>query len=189
MTQPKGVPGLPIAILLAGGIFAYAALKGKSVGNTARALIQGDNPSGLPTITPIGTAYDPSTNGGYAADSNAVGVPLSAADQSVGSGGSPAANKAIGRTLAAPYGWATGAQWQALDNLWTRESGWSNTAENSSSGALGIAQALPPTKYPPAAQKPTLSASAQISWGLAYIKQRYGDPVTAWAHETANSWY
>jgi hypothetical protein len=108
----------------------------------------------------------------------------------LGVGGSVAKNKVIGAALATAYGWGPGtSNWTSLVNLWTRESGWSNTARNSSSGAYGIPQALPPTKMPAAALPPTNSATAQISWGLKYIKNTYGDPNGAWAHEESNGWY
>jgi hypothetical protein len=78
-------------------------------------------------------------------------------------------------------------------SLWNRESGWSNTAENPSSGAYGIAQALghgPTNQYPAGpANPPVSSASAQIAWGLSYIKQTYGSPSAAWAHEESEGWY
>lgn len=106
-----------------------------------------------------------------------------------GSGGSPTSNSALGRSMAAALGW-TGDEWTALNNLITRESGWSNTAANPKSGAYGIGQALPPTKYPLAAQAAGgSSARAQIQWTLNYIKGRYGDPLGAWAHEMSNNWY
>lgn len=107
---------------------------------------------------------------------------------SAGGGGNPAKNRQLGQFLALSYGWS-GAQWSDLDALWKRESGWDNTAENSSSGAYGIAQALPASKYPRAGQKPQSSPQAQILWGLQYIKDRYGNPANAWAHEQANNWY
>ena len=98
-------------------------------------------------------------------------------------------NRAIGAMMAASYGWV-GNQWSALDKLWTRESNWSNTARNPSSGAYGIAQALPETKYPSAGQAAYGSSpSAQIQWGLSYIRSRYGNPVNAWAHELSAGWY
>jgi hypothetical protein len=93
--------------------------------------------------------------------------------------------------MAAALGW-TGAEWTALQMLWQRESGWSNTALNPRSGAYGIAQALPATKYPFGGQAAGgSSARAQIEWGLNYIRTRpdYGDPLTAWAHEQAMGWY
>ena len=98
----------------------------------------------------------------------------------------------IGRKMAAKRGW-TGGQFQCLNWLWTRESGWSNTAENAKSGAYGIAQALghgPTNQYPAGpANPPQSDARAQISWGLAYVAGRYGTPCNAWDHETSYGWY
>ena len=115
---------------------------------------------------------------------NAVG-------QAVASGSAP--NQNIGKMLAASYGWSTGSQWDALVQLWDRESGWNNQVWNggstaatqpaTSSGAYGIPQALPYSKMPKAGWPPgyggTADPTSQISWGLAYIKATYGDPVTA----------
>lgn len=95
--------------------------------------------------------------------------------------------KGLGRQLAAGFGWSSGAEWAALDALWTQESGWNPMARNKASGAFGIPQALPPTKMPPAAQRG--EPGSQIAWGLNYIKGRYGDPLGAWAHEKAHNWY
>jgi resuscitation-promoting factor RpfB len=103
------------------------------------------------------------------------------------------ANVALGRHLAAQdYGW-TGAQFRCLNWLWTRESGWSNTALNPKSGADGIAQALghgPTNQYPAGpANPPANDPRAQIEWGLGYIHGTYTTPCRAWAHETADGWY
>jgi hypothetical protein len=104
-------------------------------------------------------------------------------------------NVALGQQMAAQAGW-TGGQWNCLDWLWNRESGWSRTAENPKSGAYGIAQALghgPTNQYPAGpANPPTSSAPAQIRWGLGYIANTpYGThtPCQAWAHEQSNGWY
>lgn len=87
------------------------------------------------------------------------------------------------------YGWQ-GQQILPLGALWTRESGWNRFARNPSSGAYGIAQALPPTKYPFAGQAAGgSSAAAQIAWGEQYIASRYGTPASAWAHEVSVGWY
>lgn len=102
---------------------------------------------------------------------------------------SPAANKALAQHLAASYGW-TGNEWAALLALWTQESGFDNLARNPTSGAYGIAQALPASKYPLAGQAAGGSdPTAQIRWGLQYIKGRYGDPAGAEAHEKNFGWY
>jgi cell wall-associated NlpC family hydrolase len=93
----------------------------------------------------------------------------------------------LGKRMAAnQYGW-TGAQWDALHQLWDRESGWSPTAVNSSSGAVGIPQLLPSAHDVPAGYRK--SAAAQLQWGMNYIQQRYGDPVAALAHENEAGWY
>lgn len=92
----------------------------------------------------------------------------------------------LGRAMAAARGW-TGAEWNALNMLWTRESGWNPRARNPSSGAFGIPQALPPGKMGAAAVAG--NAGAQIAWGLNYIAGRYGDPINAWRHEVAMNWY
>jgi cell wall-associated NlpC family hydrolase len=90
---------------------------------------------------------------------------------------------ALGQQMAAAYGW-TGSEWTALFKLWNQESSWNANAVNPSSGAYGIPQALGhghPYNLG--------DAKAQIAWGLDYIKGRYGDPATAWAHEVAQGWY
>jgi resuscitation-promoting factor RpfB len=98
-------------------------------------------------------------------------------------------NVALGQQLAGAYGWGSGAQWSCLDDLWQKESSWSNTAVNPQSGAYGIPQSLPPWKMPTSALPPQSSASAQIIWGLGYIESTYGSACQAWSHEEADGWY
>jgi resuscitation-promoting factor RpfB len=131
------------------------------------------------------------TKGGHSVANAAGGV----ADSLAAAPAAPAnisGNVVLGQRLASDRGW-TGQQWNCLYALWTRESGWSNTADNSQSGAYGIAQALghgPTNQYPAGpANPPTSSASAQVRWGLGYIAGRYGTPCAAWNHEEADSWY
>lgn len=85
------------------------------------------------------------------------------------------------------YGWSS--QWSCLDDLWERESNWSVTAENASSGAYGIAQALPGSKMASAGSNWETSAATQITWGLEYIQSTYGSPCAAWDHEESAGWY
>ena len=87
------------------------------------------------------------------------------------------------------YGWGSDEQWQALENLWTRESGWNYKAENSSSGAYGIPQSLPGSKMAAAGKDWRTNPETQIRWGLDYIKARYGGPKRAWVFFQANNWY
>jgi hypothetical protein len=89
--------------------------------------------------------------------------------------------------MLAQYGWA--GQFSCLDALWAQESGWNMYAENPSSGAYGIPQALPASKMASAGPDWRSDAATQISWGLGYIRALYGSPCAAWDHEEAAGWY
>lgn len=128
-----------------------------------------------------------------------------------GAGGSASANQAvakqvIGANSSTFSGWDTGAQWAALVALWTRESGWSASATNASSGAYGIPQSLHGNKggqggnefnsSDPEGLTAAQLAGAnsgnvadQILWGLNYIRTTYGSPVAALSHENSAGWY
>jgi hypothetical protein len=86
------------------------------------------------------------------------------------------------------FGWP-GSQFSCLEPLWEHESGWNVTAENPSSGAYGIPQALSGSLMASAGPDWQTNAATQIRWGLTYIQGRYGSPCGAWAHEEADNWY
>jgi hypothetical protein len=176
--MPGRINGFSLAYAATGGVVMWSGITGTSLTTTFRGLLSGQAPAA--DQQPISTAAPATGTAGTAA-----------AGDTGASTASAAANQAIARLLAAPYGWSAGTQWNDLVSLWNQESGWSTTATNPSSGAYGIPQALPPTKMPAAAQASGgSSASAQIAWGLAYISSTYpGGPEEAWAHETANGWY
>lgn len=167
-----------------GGVLVWSGLKGKSVSSVFRQLAGGDAPQNAASANAIAGVSSSASS----ALSSITGIATGGA-----AGGTAAKNQAIAKTLAAAYGWSTGTEWNDLLQLWNKESGWSNTANNPTSGAYGIAQALPSTKYPLAGRPPSeggsSNATVQISWGLSYIKARYGSPSAAWAHETAYNWY
>jgi hypothetical protein len=98
------------------------------------------------------------------------------------------AARELGKQLAAERGW-TGAQWEALNRLFTKESGWNMQAMNRSSGAYGIPQALPGSKMGTVASDWKTNAATQITWGLNYIAGRYGTPVNAMGHSASHGWY
>jgi hypothetical protein len=97
-------------------------------------------------------------------------------------------NRAIGCTLLLEAGFSLD-QMSCLDNLWTRESGWNEQAQNPSSGAYGIPQALPGDKMSSHGSDWQTNPATQIGWGLDYIAGRYGTPCGAWSHSEANGWY
>lgn len=182
-----GLNGIALAEIAAGGILLWSGVTGKGFGVILKTTLGGKP-------TPVGTGAD-QLGSLESSDLSATGTTsdnnsTTTKGQSGASTGTAAANQLIARPLAAAYGWYPGTQWNDLVFLWNKESGWSNTADNPASGAYGIAQALPPTKYPAAGQASGgSSAAAQISWGLSYIKSRYGNPSAAWAHEVADNWY
>ena len=86
------------------------------------------------------------------------------------------------------YGWSD-YDYECLLALWNRESGWRVTAENKSSGAYGIPQALPASKMASAGADYLTNYKTQVNWGLGYISSRYGSPSNAWAHSQSTGWY
>ncbi len=103
--------------------------------------------------------------------------------------------KKYARMLAsAHYGW-TGVQHRALDAIVRPESGWNPCRRYPSttdcgyagSNACGIPQASPC----PHAWRGRLASSwrEQVRWLLAYIENRYHDPVTALAFRRTHNWY
>lgn len=96
--------------------------------------------------------------------------------------------QAVGRLLAADRGWGD-QQFDCLNSLWKKESGWRWNANNGASGAYGIAQALPGSKMASAGSDWASNPITQIKWGLGYIANRYGTPCSAWAQSQAVNWY
>ena len=91
-------------------------------------------------------------------------------------------------SLMPEYGWAD-SEMYSLIKLWDRESGWNPNAHNGSSGAHGIAQALPASKMASEGSDYYTNGNTQIRWGLGYIARRYGSPSNAWAYFCSNGWY
>ena len=96
--------------------------------------------------------------------------------------------RSVAKALLSEFGFGQD-QFGCLDSLWTRESKWSTTADNPSSSAYGIPQALPGSKMASAGADWATNAATQIRWGLGYIQDRYGSPCGAWGHSQSNGWY
>lgn len=175
MASRGGLSGLALAEIAAGVILAWSGIENASVAASLRSLAGGKKPAADTGNEVLAAAASP---GSTAAPGDTGAASPSAA-----------ANQATARLLAAPFGWATGQQWEDLVSLWNRESGWSATAENPSSGAYGIPQSLPASKMGPLGNPPVNSVTVQVAWGLNYIRQTYGSPSAAWAHEESEGWY
>ena len=94
--------------------------------------------------------------------------------------------KGMVRQMAAQMGWGDD-QWGALEELVQRESSWNPNAQNPTSTAFGLFQFLDKTwgKY----GKKTSDPRAQAAAGLAYIRDRYGDPRSALSFHDRKGWY
>ncbi|GAA1935937.1 hypothetical protein GCM10009797_31750 [Nocardioides hwasunensis] len=92
----------------------------------------------------------------------------------------------IARALLPVYGFSSD-QFSCLDSLYVSESGWRVDADNPTSSAYGIPQALTELHELPADYM--TSAESQIRWGLEYIQDTYGTPCSAWSFKQARGWY
>lgn len=175
------VNGPAVAALGAGVVLLWSAVQNRPITYTLQQIISGKKPA-------PGAGQAVSGGGGTG--------PGSSINVTTPGSGTDAANQALGKLMAARYGWATGQNWQALNYGWgTLESGWNAQVKNPSSGAFGIAQALghgtagtaapdgennyggPWTSIATAKAANEGSAAAQIAWGLSYIKDTYGSPA------------
>lgn len=179
--------GAYLAIAGGGAILLWSGVRGKSWSQVIRNLIAGKNPATTVQANPIGAVASSTDTGagGTLSTSGLTGATGVVTSGYVGniSNAQQAQSYAFG--LFSKFGWGASEE-QPLINLWNQESGWNPDAVNPSSGAAGIPQAL---GHGNVFGLGWANAAAQILWGLNYIKQRYGSPSAAWAHEVANNWY
>jgi hypothetical protein len=92
----------------------------------------------------------------------------------------------VARVLLDEFDFAA-SEFSCLDALYVSESNWRVDADNPTSSAYGIPQALTATHDLPEGYM--TSAEVQIRWGLEYIANRYGTPCQAWSFKRARGWY
>lgn len=80
-------------------------------------------------------------------------------------------------------------QYGCFNYIIMRESKWDVHAENRSSGAYGIPQALPGSKMASVASDWRTNPATQIIWGINYMKSRYGSPCQAKGFKASHGWY
>lgn len=88
------------------------------------------------------------------------------------------------KDVAAKYGWDSGAQWDAINWIINRESGWNPNAANPTSSARGLFQKMT-SIHGPVESTP----AGQAEWGLNYFHRRYGSPLAAKAFWEKHHWY
>ena len=165
--------GVALLTMGAGVLFIFSGVKGYSILATVQNMVSGKSPLNQPQTTAIAQVTLTSPAGGTITSTG--GKPS----------GTDAQNRVLGQKMAAAYGWSTGDEWTALDNIAMAESGWSDTVANPTSNARGIAQKISGWS----SDYQYGNAPQQIRWFLNYIKQRYGDPIAAWKFHLANGWY
>jgi hypothetical protein len=113
----------------------------------------------------------------------AVALAMGAKDPGCDSGGGYGhGHRAEAKRYAQSYsGWSHSQMHGCLIPLWRGESHWNQHDVNPSSGAYGIPQALP--KYTGGIWGAFSEDDwqGQVRWGVDYIKERYGDPCSAWS--------
>lgn len=190
-----GISGVGLAIVSAGGLFLYGAIRGKSPLAAAQSVIQGQSPASTAATQTITGGVPSGTSGSPDGDPSGMGGPTNGN-----------AVRTILHTVATTFGWGVGAEWSALEHIELAEAGYNTHARNAS-GALGIAQALGHGQGTATAgtlgneyggyglnakeAKAANSGSAlwQATWMCNYIHSRYGTPVNAWAYHQANNSY
>lgn len=140
------------------------------------------NPAPQPGVPAKPAPVDPDPDDGY------IPVDVLLPNIPGGAVNDPAGAKAYASSRLGAYGW-TSSQFQCLVQLWERESNWRTNATNPYSGAYGIAQSLPPSKYASAGPDWLTNYRTQVNWGLGYIQNRYGTPCGAWGHSQSVGWY
>ncbi|MEI8410292.1 MULTISPECIES: hypothetical protein [unclassified Kribbella] len=96
--------------------------------------------------------------------------------------------KEVAMNLLPDHGWGE-SQFSCLEKLWNKESRWRVDADNPTSSAYGIPQALPGNRMAAYGSDWRTNPVTQIKWGLDYIENRYNTPCSAWAHSQAKGWY
>jgi hypothetical protein len=177
---------MPLALLVLGtGVaFVWSALSGKDVWGSIQTVLSGGtldtSLSSEEVSSPTRQAGTTTTAGG----DTTVGPTTNGLDPS---GHSVADLQTYARSLLAQRGWS--GQWADFNSLVMSESGWRWNATNPSSGAYGIAQALPPSKYASSGADWKTNGYTQLRWMVGYVAQRYGSPSAAWSFHKRNNWY
>ena len=81
------------------------------------------------------------------------------------------------------------SDFSCIDAIWSQESGWNIHADNPTSSAYGIPQALPGSKMSSAGPDWENNPVTQIKWGLGYIKERYGSACAAAGYKSSHGTY
>lgn len=96
--------------------------------------------------------------------------------------------RTIAQAMLPEFGFSE-SEFGCLDALYTSESDWDPKADNPTSSAFGIPQALTGGTHDDLPADYLTNPAAQIRWGLGYISESYGTPCSAWGFKQSNGWY
>jgi hypothetical protein len=149
-------------------------------------------------------AYDAATSmtsGAFGGIGSSADIGSYSGDHSGLEKGSPSVAKSYARSVLGKYGWGP-EQMDPLVQMWNDESGWRWNADNPTSDAYGIPQALPGSKMASMGSDWATNVGTQVDWGLWYIKSGaqttkslpgggYGSPSQALIakNSTSPAWY
>lgn len=146
-----------------------------------RIVVHTPTPTPTPTPEPVAAAPAAAPAAASAPRAPSIAIPAVAAPN-------PGSAQATARQMVLARGWGED-QYSCLYSLWQKESNWNVYAQNRSSGAYGIPQALPGSKMATVGADWQTNPVTQISWGLGYIAARYGTPCGAWGQSQSVGWY
>lgn len=172
--------GGPAAASQGGGMFVEANPSTEEVDALSSALSGGIRGGGFHGLSGQGGGTGVAATGGSVSTGPVAPTPNAP--------NNPSGNVALGKQLAAAYGWNSGPEWNALYATFQEESGWSNTEQNKTSTAYGIGQFLNST-WADTGYRKTSDPATQINAALKYIKGRYGDPIKEWAFHQKHNYY
>ncbi|MFC7360710.1 lytic transglycosylase domain-containing protein [Nocardioides astragali] len=190
-----GLAAAVTGVSVAGGMFsqdpsltpAAADVTTTSSDNTAEIRLESAPSTGAPDLEERARSTDASRSSRRTDATKAAALSMSAGSAVTRSQklseGDP---RDIARALLPLYGFSSD-QFSCLDSLYVSESDWRVDADNPTSSAYGIPQALTQLHDLPADYM--TSAESQIRWGLEYIQDTYGTPCNAWEFKQSNNWY
>ena len=144
------------------------------------------------TVTVSGAAITPVERGAFEVyvkpKPKPTPPPAAASSSSGGSSGGRSLPPYSGGGVASDWMAAAGiaqSDWQYVDYIVSRESGWNPNATNRSSGACGLVQALPCSKVPGNGYNPV----DNLRWATGYATGRYGSWSGAYNFWVNNHWW
>ncbi|MBA2465421.1 MAG: lytic transglycosylase domain-containing protein [Nocardioidaceae bacterium] len=96
--------------------------------------------------------------------------------------------RTVARAMLPEFGFSD-SEFGCLDALYVSESDWDPRADNPTSSAYGIPQALTGGTHDNLPSDYMTNPVSQIRWGLDYIRSSYGTPCSAWSFKQSNGWY